>query len=300
MPVCSTAPFAQKVLLIMFRILEAEPLGPNVKRMVFDAPLIAKKIRPGQFIILRIGEHGERVPFTMAAADPDSGTVTIIFQEVGKTTRELGTLKTGDSVLDLVGPLGLPTNLEGICRAAVVGGGLGCAIAYPLAKRLFELGAQVDIIAGFRSRDIVILEDEMKKCSQNLFICTDDGTYGEKGLVTNVLERRIQEGAQYDCVIAIGPLIMMKFVSLLTKKYGIRTIVSMNPIMIDGTGMCGGCRLSVNGKTKFACVDGPDFDGHQVDFDAAMKRLATYKPQERAALDHYCKMLGQADSMTSR
>jgi len=279
----------------MFKILNIKTLNQSVKQFEIEAPYIAKKIQPGQFVILRIDSRGERVPFTVASTDTVKGTVTIIFQEVGKTTKQLGMMKAGDSLLDFVGPLGMPTPLENVKKAAVVGGGLGCAIAYPLAKHLFTSGAQVNIIAGFRSREIVILEEEMKACSQRLFICTDDGSYGEKGLVTNLLERLINEGAGYDCVIAVGPLVMMKFVSLLTRQYGIKTIVSMNPIMIDGTGMCGCCRITVDGETKFACVDGPDFDGHKVDFDEAAKRLATYKPQERAALEHFCKMQESAD-----
>lgn len=284
----------------MFKIIKMRALNSSVKEMEVEAPFIAKKIRPGQFVILRIDDHGERVPFTMSKANPETGTVTIIFQEVGKTTKQLGSMKAGDSILDFVGPLGEPTELEGIKKAAIVGGGLGCAIAFPIAKHLFESGANVDIIAGFRTRDIIILEDEMKASSQRLFICTDDGSYGEKGLVTNALERLIKEGAGYDCVIAIGPIIMMKFVAELTKKYDIKTIVSMNPIMIDGTGMCGCCRITVGGETKFACVDGPDFDGHKVDFDGAMKRLATYKKQEREKLDHYCKMIAAADEIGNK
>jgi len=282
---------------IMFNITQAYDLTSSVRYMEIEAPYVAKKIKPGQFIILRINSSGERVPFTVAEANPEKGTVVIIFQQVGKTTKELAKLKAGDKIQDFVGPLGMPTQLDNIKKAAVVGGGLGCAIAYPLAKSLFNSKAQVDIIAGFRSRDFVILENELKAVSQHLYICTDDGSYGEKGLVTNVLERLIKEGANYDCVIAIGPLIMMKFVSELTRPYGIKTIVSMNPIMIDGTGMCGCCRVTVGGETKFACVDGPDFDGHKVDFDSAMKRLATYKKQERESLDHYCKMLEAADNI---
>lgn len=274
----------------MFKIVSKRVLNPAVVMVEIEAPFVAKKIQAGQFIILRIDEYGERIPFTVADTDLEKGTVTIIFQIVGKSTKELSQLNVGDSIRDFVGPLGRPTELEGIKKAAVIGGGLGCAIAYPQAKHLFQAGAKVDIIAGFRSKDIVILEDEMRAVSNNLIICTDDGTYGKKGFVTNALEDEIKAGAGYDCVIAIGPLPMMKFVSLLTKKYDIRTIVSLNPIMIDGTGMCGGCRVTVGGKTKFACVDGPDFDGHEVDFDEAMKRLGTYKSEEHAALDHYCRL----------
>ena len=280
----------------MFKIVNTRTLNEAVRLIEVEAPFIAKKIKPGQFIILRIDETAERVPFTVAQANPQKGTVTVIFQRVGKTTNRLAELQIGDSIRDFVGPLGTPTDLSGIKKAAVVGGGLGCAIAYPLAKGLYDSGAVVDIIAGFRSRDIVILEKEMMACANRLLICTDDGSYGQKGFVTNVLEEQIKAGAGYDCVIAIGPLIMMKFVSALTLNYGIKTIVSMNPVMIDGTGMCGCCRITVGGKTKFACVDGPDFDGHQVDFDGAMKRLSTYKAQERDAYEHYCKMLKAADN----
>ncbi|HEX3027627.1 MAG TPA: sulfide/dihydroorotate dehydrogenase-like FAD/NAD-binding protein [Clostridia bacterium] len=281
----------------MYQILNKANLNPTVTKMVITAPFVARKTQPGQFVILRIDEKGERLPFTVADYDREKGTVTIIFQQVGKATKQLGLLGEGDEIMDFVGPLGMPTPLEGIRRAAVVGGGLGCAIAWPQARKLFDSGAKVDIIAGFRNRDMVILEDEMRACSDRFFLCTDDGSYGEKGLVTNILERLIAEGAHYDCVIAIGPLPMMKFVSRLTKQYQIRTIVSMNPIMIDGTGMCGCCRVTVGGKTKFACVDGPDFDGHQIDFDEAMARLSTYKKEETRELDHYCRMMEQADGL---
>jgi ferredoxin--NADP+ reductase len=276
----------------MFNITLMKQLNPLVVLMEIDAPFIAKKTKPGQFVILRIDEKGERVPFTVSSTDAIKGRVTIIFQMVGKTTRMLGALKVGDQICDFVGPLGMPTELSGIKKVAVVGGGLGCAIAYPQARYLYEHGAEVDIIAGFRTKDIIILEDELKACSNKLLICTDDGSYGEKGFVTNVLERRINEGAGYDCVIAIGPLPMMKFVSILTKKHNIKTVVSMNPIMIDGTGMCGCCRVTVGGKIRFACVEGPDFDGHQVDFDEAIKRLSTYKTEESRMLDHYCRLDG--------
>ena len=277
----------------MYPIVQARRLNDTVILLEVQAPLIAKKTLPGQFIILRIDEHGERVPFTVATCDPQAGTVTIIVQMVGKTTRQLGTLQAGDSLLDFVGPLGKPTELEGIRNAAVVGGGLGNAIAWPQAKYLHAHGSKVDIIAGFRTRDLVILEEEMRASCDHLYVCTDDGTYGAKGFVTNVLEQRIGQGAGYDRVIAVGPLPMMKFVSRLTEKYHIPTIVSMNPIMVDGTGMCGGCRITVGGKTQFACVDGPDFDGHQVDFDEAIARLAAYKADEKRALDHWCRLTGE-------
>jgi ferredoxin--NADP+ reductase len=278
------------MVISMYRIVSKRELNKNIIMMEIEAPLIAKKNKPGQFIIIRVDEKGERVPFTISGADKGKGTISIIFQVLGKSTLKLAALSEGDEVLNLVGPLGMPTELEGIKSVAVVGGGLGCAIAYPQAKYLFDMGAKVDLIAGFRTKDLIILEDEMGACSNRLFICTDDGSYGEKGFVTDTLDKLIKEGAQYDCVIAIGPLPMMKFVSMLTKKYNIKTIVSMNPIMIDGTGMCGGCRVTVGGKTRFACVDGPDFDGHQVDFDEAMKRLNTYKNEEKEGIDHYCRL----------
>lgn len=275
----------------MYEILEKRTLSAQVKLMVIDAPFVAKKAEPGQFIILRVSEVGERIPLTIADYDRAKGTITIIFQEVGKTTKELGLLNVGDSLHDFVGPLGQASELEGLKKVCVVGGGLGCAIAYPQAKKLHEMGAHVDLIAGFRSKDIIILEDEMKAASTNLFVCTDDGSNGNKALVTEILKKLIEDGNEYDAVIAIGPMIMMKFVSLTTKPYGIKTIVSMNSTMVDGTGMCGGCRLTVGGETKFACVDGPDFDGHLVDFDESMRRSAMYKEQEKAANEaHECRL----------
>lgn len=274
----------------MYRIVEKEALNPTVTRMVIEAPLVARKAQPGQFIIFRASEDGERVPLTIADYDREKGTVTIIFQIVGGATMELNALEAGDSLTDFVGPLGKPSDLEGLKKVAVVGGGVGCAIAYPTAKRLHELGAEVHAVVGFRSRDLVILEDEFRGVSEELRLMTDDGSYGEKGLVTNALEKLIQAGNQYDQVIAIGPLIMMKFVCKLTEKYGIKTVVSMNPIMIDGTGMCGGCRLTVGGETKFACVDGPDFDGHLVDFDEAMARGAMYRDFEQHAREEACRL----------
>jgi len=266
----------------MYKIVAKKTLSEQVKLMEVEAPHVAAKAEPGQFIIFRVDELGERIPLTIADFDRARGTVTIIFQEVGKSTRALGALNVGEHILDFVGPLGKATELEGYGRVAVVGGGLGCAIAYPQAKKLHALGAQVDIVAGFRTKELVILEEEMRAVSSRLFICTDDGSYGEKGLVTDILKRLIRAGGGYDLVIAIGPLVMMKFVSLLTKEYGIKTIVSMNPIMIDGTGMCGGCRVTVGGTVKFACVDGPDFDGHQVDFDEAIRRSGMYREIERS------------------
>ena len=275
----------------MYRIVEKEALNPTVTRMVIEAPLVARKAQPGQFIIFRASEDGERVPLTIADYDREKGTVTIIFQIVGAATMELNALEQGDGLTDFVGPLGKPSDLEGLKKVAVVGGGVGCAIAYPTAKRLHELGAEVHAVVGFRSRDLVILEKEFSAVSDRLVMMTDDGSYGEKGLVTNALERLIQEGNQYDEVIAIGPLVMMKFVCKVTEKYGVKTTVSMNPIMIDGTGMCGGCRLTVGGQTKFACVDGPDFDGHQVDFDEAMQRGGMYRDFEAHAREAACNLL---------
>ena len=279
----------------MFRIAEKTPLNPTVTKMVIEAPLVAKKAQPGQFIIVRPCEDSERIPLTIADFDRQAGTITIIFQIVGGTTMELNQLEAGQSVHDFVGPLGRASELEGLKKVAVVGGGVGCAIAYPTAKRLHELGAEVHSIVGFRSKDLVILEQEFEAVSDHMAKMSDDGTWGEKGLVTNALEALIQAGNQYDEVIAIGPLIMMKFVCKLTEKYGIKTTVSMNPIMIDGTGMCGGCRLTVGGVTKFACVDGPDFDGHQVDFDEVIARNNTYKDFETKAKEaHLCRLGGGA------
>ena len=277
----------------MNRIVKKTVLNEQVVRMDIDAPRIAKKAEPGQFIIFRIDEQGERIPLTIADFDRDAGTVTIIFQIVGASTMRLAEMNEGDSLLDFVGPLGVPTHLEGYKKVAVIGGGLGTAIAYPQAKKLSELGAEVHMITGFRNKDLIILEDECKKVSKKAIVATDDGSNGTKGFVTDVLKSLIEEGNQYDLVIAIGPLVMMKFVSLLTKEYGIKTLVSMNPIMIDGTGMCGGCRVTVGGKTKFACVDGPDFDGHEVDFDSAILRQQTFKKYEKQAVEnHKCRLEG--------
>ena len=278
----------------MFRIIHKESLNPTVTKMDIEAPLIAKKAQPGQFIILRVDEEGERIPLTIADYDRENGTITIIFQIVGATTKRLNHLNEGDVLQDFVGPLGKATETEGLKKVAVIGGGVGCAIAYPVAKKLHEEGAEVHSIIGFRSHDLVILEKEFESVSDKLRICTDDGSYGSKGLVTDALKEMIEAGSVYDEVIAIGPLVMMKFVCQLTKEYGIQTVVSMNPIMIDGTGMCGGCRLTVGGETKFACVDGPDFDGHEVDFDEAMARSAMYKPFEREAYEEACHLFEQA------
>ena len=277
----------------MFKIIKKERLNPTVTKMVVEAPFVARKAEPGQFIIFRTHEDSERVPLTIADTDREAGTVTIIYQIVGGSTMELDTMEAGQSLCDFVGPLGKPTHTEGLKKVCVVGGGVGCAIAYPVAKKLHELGCEVHTVAGFRSRDLVILEKEFEAASDRFVKMSDDGSWGEKGLVTAALEQLIQEGNQYDEVIAIGPLVMMKFVCLTTKKYGVKTIVSMNPIMIDGTGMCGGCRLTVGGETKFACVDGPDFDGHLVDFDEAMKRGSMYREFEQHAREAACNLLNQ-------
>ncbi|MGI6256156.1 MAG: sulfide/dihydroorotate dehydrogenase-like FAD/NAD-binding protein [Acutalibacter sp.] len=274
----------------MYRIVKKQVLNPTVTRMEIEAPLIAKKAEPGQFIILRVDEDGERIPLTVADFDRERGTVTIIFQIVGATTEKLNHLEEGDCLHDFVGPLGRPSETEGLKKVAVVGGGVGCAIAYPVAKKLHQQGAQVHSIVGFRNKDLVILEEDFKAVSDKFVLMTDDGSYGEKGLVTNALEQLIAAGEQYDEVIAIGPLVMMKFVVKLTKEHNIKTVVSMNPIMIDGTGMCGGCRLTVGGKTKFACVDGPDFDGFEVDFDEAMARGTMYRDFERHAYEETCNL----------
>ena len=274
----------------MYTILQKEALNPTVTRMVIDAPLIARKAEPGQFVILRVDEAGERIPLTVADFDREKGTVTIIFQIVGATTYKLNQLSAGDSLHDFVGPLGVASHVEGLKKVAVIGGGVGSAIAYPIAKKLHDLGATVHSIVGFRSKDLVILEEEFRACSDLFTVMTDDGSYGEKGLVTNALEQLLQKGETYDEVIAIGPLVMMKFVCKLTKEYGVKTVVSMNPIMIDGTGMCGGCRLTVGGKVKFACVDGPDFDGHEVDFDEAIERSTMYRDFERHQYEAACNL----------
>ena len=274
----------------MVRVRKKEGLNETVSKMVLEAPMIAKKAQPGQFVIVRAKEESERIPLTIADYDRKEGTVTIIYQIVGAGTMELDTVREGEYVQDLVGPLGKASETEGLHKVAVVGGGVGCAIAYPLAKKLHGQGAEVHSVVGFRSRDLVILEEEFCAVSDQLCMMTDDGSYGQKGLVTQALEELILAGNEYDEVIAIGPLAMMKFVSLLTKKHGIKTVVSMNPIMIDGTGMCGGCRLTVGGQTKFACVDGPDFDGHEVDFDEAMHRGAMYREFEAHAREEACRL----------
>ena len=274
----------------MFEIVAVKKLNPTVTEMEINAPLVAKKAQAGQFVIVRAAKEGERIPLTVADYDREKGTVKIIFQIVGATTYLLNRLKEGDRLADFVGPLGNPTHTEGLKKVAVVGGGVGCAIAYPVAKKLHEQGATVHTVAGFRNKDLVILEDEFKKVSDKYVLVSDDGTAGKKGLVTDALKELIESGEQYDEVIAIGPVIMMKFVCALTKQYGINTVVSMNPVMIDGTGMCGGCRLTVGGRVKFACVDGPDFDGHQVDFDEAMSRGGNYREWERHKYEETCNL----------
>ena len=274
----------------MFKIIRKKRLNPTVTLMDIQAPLIARKAEPGQFIILRVDEAGERIPLTIADYDREKGTVTIIFQIVGATTEKLNHLEEGDSLHDFVGPLGIASHTEGLKKVAVIGGGVGSAIAYPIAKKLHAQGAEVHAIVGFRNKDLVILEDEFRAVSDLCKVMTDDGSYGEKGLVTNALKSLLDASEQYDEVIAIGPLVMMKFVCQLTKEYNVKTVVSMNPIMIDGTGMCGGCRLTVGGETKFACVDGPDFDGHLVDFDEAMERSNMYKDFERHQYEETCNL----------
>ena len=277
----------------MFTIVKKERLNPTVTKMVIEAPYVARKAEPGQFIIFRTHEDSERVPLTIADTDREAGTVTIIYQIVGGSTMELDAMQEGEAICDFVGPLGVATHTEGLRKVAVVGGGVGCAIAYPVTKKLHEQGATVHAVVGFRNKDLVILEDEFRAASDRLVMMTDDGSCGEKGLVTAALEKLIQEGNEYDEVIAIGPLVMMKFVCAVTKKYNTKTVVSMNPIMIDGTGMCGGCRLTVGGETKFACVDGPDFDGHLVDFDEAMKRGTMYREFEQHAREASCNLLSK-------
>lgn len=278
----------------MYKIVRKKELNSAVTLMEIEAPYVAKKAKAGQFIIFRVDEKGERVPLTIAGFDREKGTVTIIFQKVGYTTMKLDTLNEGDALLDFVGPLGEPSHTEGVKRAAVIGGGLGVAIAYPQAKALHEAGCEVDLIVGFRNEHLIILKDELAAACTDLTIMTDDGSNGNKGFVTQALQAKLDAGKAYDEVIAIGPLPMMKAVCDLTKPKGIKTIVSMNPIMIDGTGMCGGCRVTVGGVTKFACVDGPDFDGHQVDWAEAISRSRMFRPEEQRAMEklHKCRLTG--------
>lgn len=275
----------------MYEIVYKEELNPTVTLMEIYAPLVAKKAEAGQFIILRVNKDGERIPLTIADYNREKGTITIIFQVVGATTMLLNALNKGDCVNDFVGPLGRATETENLKKVAVVGGGVGCAIAYPVAKKLYQQGAIVHSIVGFRNKELVILENQFEKVSDKFIKTSDDGSWGEQGLVTNALEKLILSGEKYDEVIAIGPLVMMKFVCALTKKYNVKTVVSMNPVMIDGTGMCGGCRLTVGSQTKFACVDGPEFDGHLVDFDQAIKRSRSYKSFEDKKREETCNLL---------
>lgn len=279
----------------MYRIVYKKPLNPTVTLMDIEAPLVAAKAQPGQFIILRVDDDGERIPLTIAGYDRDKGTVRIIYQIVGATTKKLDQKAEGEYLQDFVGPLGRPTELDGLKKVCIVGGGVGCAIALPIAQALHAMGCEVTSIIGFRSKDLLILEDEFRAASKQLYVMTDDGSYGEKGNVCVPLQRMFDAGERFDKVITIGPLIMMKFVVAATKPTGIPCVVSMNPIMIDGTGMCGGCRLTVGGETKFACVDGPDFDGHLVDFDEAMERSAMYKDFERHAYEETCNLFRKAE-----
>ena len=278
-------------MVYMYKIIKKQILNDTVTLMEINAPAVAKKAKPGQFIILRVNETGERIPLTIADYDAEKGTVTIIFQIVGKTTSLLNTLKQGEYILDFVGPLGTPSEFDGLKKVAVIGGGLGTAIAYPQAKALSKMGTEVHLIAGFRNKDLIILEEEMRAVSDKLVIVTDDGSNGNKGFVTNALDDLIAEGNEYDMVIAIGPLMMMRAVCNLTKEKNIKTIVSMNPVMIDGTGMCGGCRLTVGGETKFACVDGPDFDAHLIDFDEVINRTKIYKEEEKHCDETKCNLI---------
>lgn len=275
----------------MYRIVRKKELNADVTLMDIEAPFVAKKAKAGQFIIFRIDEMGERVPLTIAGYDRENGTVTIIFQKVGFSTKALGALNEGDYIQDFVGPLGKPTQVENVKRVCVIGGGVGCAIALPSAKAFKEAGAEVDVIIGFRNKDIVILEDEFRACADNLYLMTDDGSYGEHGFVTVKIQELLEAGRQYDEVLAIGPVPMMKFVCKTTEPFGVKTMVSLNPIMVDGTGMCGGCRVTVGGETKFACVDGPEFDGHQVDYAELMSRNSVYREREaQVTKDHACRI----------
>ena len=274
----------------MYRIVRKEALKPTVILYEIEAPMVAKKAEPGQFIILRVDENGERIPITIHDYDREKGTATIIVQTVGATTEKLSHKQQGEFLQDFVGPLGRPTETEGKKKVCVVGGGVGCAIAYPVLKKFHDCGAEVHAVVGFKNKDVVILEDKFKSASDVMKLVTDDGSYGEKGLVTDALKQLIEEGNQYDEIFAIGPAIMMKFVSKTTEPYGIPTTVSMSPIMVDGTGMCGGCRLTVGGETKFACVDGPDFDGHKVDWDESLKRGKMYFDWERHKHEEVCNL----------
>ena len=285
----------------MYKIVTKKELNPTVTLMEVEAPFVARKAKAGQFIIFRLDEIGERIPLTIAGYDRERGTVTIIFQKVGLSTIALGKKNEGDYISDFVGPLGCASEIEGVKRACVVGGGVGCAIAYPTAKALFDQGSEVDVIVGFRSKDIVILEDEFKAASTHFYMMTDDGTHGEKGFVTAKLQALLEAGRQYDVIYAIGPVPMMKFVCKTTEPFGVKTLVSLNPIMIDGTGMCGGCRVTVDGKVKFACVDGPEFDGSKVDFDELMNRNSIYREREAEEVKtHMCRFDQLADKVMNK
>ena len=284
----------------MATIVTKRILNPTVTLMEVSAPMVARKAKPGQFVIVRVDELGERIPLTIADYDAVRGTVTIMYQRVGLTTQKLDALESGEEILDVVGPLGNPTEVEGVQRAVIIGGGVGCAIAFPQAKALYRAGAHVDVIVGFRTKDLVFLEGSFRRNCTNLYITTDDGTYGEKGFVSNKLSALLEAGNQYDVAIAIGPIPMMRAISQVTLPYNLKTIVSLNPIMVDGTGMCGGCRVQVGGQTKFACVDGPDFDGHQVDYDELIVRNGVYREQEafaKAAHAHTCRMQKMAEEL---
>ncbi|MCD6086463.1 MAG: sulfide/dihydroorotate dehydrogenase-like FAD/NAD-binding protein [Candidatus Hydrothermae bacterium] len=270
-----------------YKIVKKRVLGPDSKMFVIEAPYVARNAKPGQFIILRVNERGERIPLTVAGSDREKGSVTIIFQEVGKTTKLLGTLEEGDEILDFVGPLGKPTEIENFGTVMTLGGGFGTAVLYPLVKAIKEKGNYVITAIGARTKDLVILEDEMREISDEVYITTDDGSYGRKGFVTEVLADFLKEGRKIDRVFSVGPVPMMKATANVTKPYGVKTIVSLNPIMVDGTGMCGACRVEVGGKTKFACIDGPEFDAHEVNFDLLMKRLGMYREEEKASLERF-------------
>ncbi len=284
----------------MATIVTKQVLNPTVSLMEIYAPIIAKKALPGQFVMLRVDEYGERIPLTIADYDPTRDTVTIMYQKVGLTTQKLDALSSGDEILNIVGPLGNPTEVKGVKRAVIIGGGVGCAIAFPQAKALYAAGAHVDLIAGFRTKELVFLENTFRRNCTNLYITTDDGTYGEKGFVSDKLTQLLEAGDGYDVAIAIGPVPMMRAIANVTKPFGLKTIVSLNPIMVDGTGMCGCCRVRVGGQTKFACVDGPDFDGHQVDYDDLMARNGVYREQEahaKVTLNHTCRMEKMAEDL---
>lgn len=276
----------------MYEVVKKRKLNSTITWLEIEAPLVARKAKPGQFIILRTDEYGERIPLTMAGHNPEKGTIDIIYQAVGKTTLLLDQFEVGDALIDVVGPLGKPTEVEGLKRVAVVGGGTGNALAYPIAKGMFDAGIEVDMIAGFQTKDVVILEDEFRASTTNLYITTDDGSYGEKGFTTDKLKALIESGNHYDEIVAVGPPIMMKFICQLTKTYGIHTVVSLTAYMVDGTGMCGGCRVIIGGENKFVCVDGPEFDGQLVNWDELIQRNSFYKKQEKKDMTHVCRLTG--------